>query len=425
MYTFRTLGRVVTGIGVGMALLLGACEYPLDPGPDPEKAEQEIQSGIYNKYWGINGGIQICNPSAGLEGRFSHCMAWLNLGDIDVDKPGFEAGYEHDRVIVSNKDNGVEWFLLADVFKKSLSDPPVNLNNPQIQDPEWGMHPLKSGTGWRADSATGYLAILVQDVGDKWDGYIVRMADKKILRFANNQFVGNETPHVWMKTPPQVAYDEDATAQIDETNSVSDEYGATGWLEDTAKVRAFFGTKDVKIVWSKQEKMHFIDYSAQATVTSCNETSPLEGYYFDSPLISPDGEWIAYNLTDGKDCRAYVRPLAADGRAILADRPDSVTADPHWYYDTLNSTYSLVYIFGAEKKGPYDIHWKVKDFYKNGSTVAKGIGPAIPAQGNLLQSEFFATGATSTLIGLPFAGGVNLDELVCTGYRFAYIAEAL
>jgi hypothetical protein len=431
MYTLRLFGKGLVCIGLGGMVFFSACEYPLHPAGLPSKDASdnkisiELNTGGAINMYKINGDNQTCNPSPAGEDMFADCMAWLNLKNVLVNETpsGFSTDgmYEHDRIIVSDTNNNVVWYLMAD----AIDDQDEGL---EIQDPEWGAHPYS--TAWNSGDVTGYMAFLGEDRvkepgGNKyeelWDGYIVRMADKVLLRFANDKFNGNETPHIWVGTPPSQAYAADASPSIDEANSIANEDGTIALLDDAAKIRSFFGTDSVKLVWADDNGIQYIDYSAGASVQSL-DVPDSAGFGYDSPLISPDGEWVAYNFVQGVDpCIAVVQKLSAGSTPVYVDT-DVNTCEPHWWKPDTSQSYYLVYNTGVDKKAPYDSHWKKILLNEYGITVARRIGNSLPASATVTREQFFS-GDEVTLLGFPFIGGINKGGYVCTGYQYSYLAK--
>ena len=83
-------------------------------------------------------------------------------------------------------------------------------------------------------------------------------------------------------------------------------------------MKAFFGDKPVKVVFTIDPKMYLLEYAggeAMVTTISSGDESPSgqDGGTINSPLFSPDGKKIAYaGTTQGKP--AFIRN-AVGGKA--------------------------------------------------------------------------------------------------------------
>ncbi len=102
-------------------------------------------------------------------------------------------------------------------------------------------------------------------------------------------------------------------------------------------VRAFFGGKAVKLVFTLNRQLYLVDYTGtEATVTRIShDDESLTGALgsINSPLFSPDGKKIVYaGTTRGQP--AFILDAVPGGQEawrVPLDPKAHVTADPHWH----------------------------------------------------------------------------------------------
>ena len=109
---------------------------------------------------------------------------------------------------------------------------------------------------------------------------------------------------------------------------------------DDSSVESFFGTKNVRLTYiegdkNPQRKIVFVDYANDAKSIRLKKPSGREDWNIDSPLISPDGNFVVYNMKDGESTwEAYIQELSEDSKAIKIERTKDMTsepAQPHWF----------------------------------------------------------------------------------------------
>ncbi|MBD3419843.1 MAG: hypothetical protein GF398_06985 [Chitinivibrionales bacterium] len=375
-----------------MVFLLNNCYEPeqmvsVNPNPPTE-----------SKIKPINVGAQICNPSASNNPRhFEGQMLWLGFDQLSVNVPAkwaseYKTGagevIQHDRLQITDETNTLTWYMMKPDF----------ITGAQFQDPEWSTHP-------------DYIAVLGQKagIGDIWGGYVARISDKKILKFNDNKLAGVSTPHLWLPEPDASAIpdlQDVATTQFTPSNAAS--FDSDGNV-DKATVQEFFGTDSVKIVYVLNEFIYFIDYSqASPAAVKLNVPADKEGYKVESPMISPNGEWIAYHYRLAEDGIAYIQKLEANSSPILASSPGT---DPHWFVDPDSRELFLIY---ADAVGPLGAYLdEVPQDGSEGNTYYRLIN---------LNSSWRRVGEENLLLGLPFQGGITKDgTALVTGYQWAYI----
>ncbi len=343
----------------------------------------------------INGVQQVCNPSTSMDTEnYPGCMTWLGFTQLDVNVPAeFASTYTlsnvelHDRLTVTDATNTVRWFLMRD------SVPGVT---GELQDPEWGAHP-------------DYMAFLGRGADQKWDGFIVRVSDKAILKFSENGVGETSTPHVWVG---------ESGSGVAPPPSGSGRY-ANGLLPRDS-IYDFFGTTDVKITYSVLNgnalDLYLVDYSCDTcgTIEPRKMVKPegRESYRVESALISPDGYWVTYNCyVTASSVEAYAQ------RLIPGSEPKLVAAkgaEPHWWFygGRTNIVYSTE---GGFTDGDLA---EVTDGSRGKTMVQEvSLAPTGPqfVQFSLLEDPWL-------LLNYPFKGGLSPDGFYAsTGYKRAYM----
>ncbi|MDB5105920.1 MAG: hypothetical protein JWP91_3609 [Fibrobacteres bacterium] len=109
---------------------------------------------------------------------------------------------------------------------------------------------------------------------------------------------------------------------------------------DGDSVRAFFGGKDVKLVFTREREMYLASYTggeAKVSLISHGDEG-VNGAVgsINSPLFSPDGKKIVFaGTTRGKP--GFILdavPGETDAWRVPLDPKAHVTADPHWFVDS-------------------------------------------------------------------------------------------
>ncbi|MBD3345924.1 MAG: hypothetical protein GF401_12750 [Chitinivibrionales bacterium] len=409
--------KIVFGLIVG--LIIGGCDYPYEPelqGPPPGTVV-DLSARIVP----INPGTQTCNPSITQNQQyFPGCMAWLNLqGPFDVRFPDpnntnypktfrdnypDKASIPHERITISDSTNTVVWYLRKPDF----------VNGSEVQDPEWCTHP-------------DYIAFLGSDFSLKWDGMVVRISDKSVLKFNEDMLKDYSTPHIWLPDPATIpAPDFSATATLSNTTfSANDD--SSGMVDKTT-INQYFGTDTVKITFCKGTasgiSIFYIDYSEAAPQLRQLERPAGKGpqWICESPLISPDGNWVAYNCKIGNGAEtneAYIQELAEGSKPI---RIASVGAEPHWWKDPVDSALYIVY---TDRGGP--LPSELNDNTNDGSIGSTFIQAVdfeklAEASQNNYGTWIASLGMLFELGDFPFKGGLSRDgRFFSTGYQYTYL----
>jgi len=258
----------------------------------------------------VNEGKQICNPSVSQDPvNYPASMLWLNFSgklNVNSEDTAFSTKViQHDRLTVTDTSNTVRWFLMRD----------ASVGECQFQDPEWSTH-ANFIVALRAYDVDGRSACENLDYGI----FAVRMQDKKKFWFYEKEIGEFATPHVWVSSDAVV----DTTA-------------------DASTVEGFFGTKDVRLVYvNSKDEIVYIDMSSGDLKKAVDgakvlkKPSGVDGWMMDSPLISPDGNFVVYNMINSSmtGWNSYVQELSDQSKPVLIPVTDDMTASPvqpHWF----------------------------------------------------------------------------------------------
>lgn len=382
-----------------IAALSAACVSCLH---DPSAYEGGTSAGTsasstadFGTIYPVDGGKQICNPSVSSDTvNYPASMLWLNFsGSLSVkDAP---VGYttsgvaEHDRLTVSDTAGKVLWFVLRD------SVPGAEC---QFQDPEWSASPDY------IVALGGRVAKGAKSCDDAIDYGILafRMSDKnkKPYWFYKDSISELATPHLWVGS---------ASAAVDSSDSLG----------------TFFGTDSVKLVYvSEDDKVIFVDFANGGKRVTLPRPSGRSGWMMDSPLISPDGKWITYNiLEDSFTWESYIQELAANSTPVKIPT-DSTTSlepvQPHWWQFG-----SRLFVVWAEF--PSGNAWLNKADLTNASAQDGSVGRTCMREVKLtagapMDIAVEWTGAVREIASVPFTGGRSPDgHFLATGTNNGYL----
>jgi hypothetical protein len=330
-------------------------------------------------------------------------MLFLNLeGPLNLTVPqewksqySSIADIAHDRLTIVDSSNTVRWFLIKPDF----------LPQAELQDPEWSRHP-------------NYIAF----IGDNdlaSDGYIVRISDKAVLKINKGRLQANSTPHLWLPDHfrNSTGLIRDAAASLFTSDSSS--WDTSTGIADKETIRKFFATDSVKFIFSKNKgssglTIYFIDFSqAQPGLVEIPRPKGRDGYDCESPLISPDGNWIVYNCKNGSlSCESYMQRIDGASEPVLLH--DGMAAEPHWWQ---NEKTADLYVLYSTKVGPLSaLLEQVTADGSYGETLIRRVTSG-PKWLSLYDPE-------SRLAPLPFQGGLTRDgSFLVTGYIYGYILK--
>jgi hypothetical protein len=176
---------------------------------------------------------------------------------------------------------------------------------------------------------------------------------------------------------------------------------------DKSAITAFLGTSNVKIAYVL---LSAVDGRRWAFWVDYNEAEPKpkqlkkpagKSLHADSPILSPDGKWVAYTLLLGNTYEAYMQKLDENAEPILVAKEG---ADPHWWTDPADGALYIVYA-NTGKVIPS------LSTYVGGKTFKQKVD--LSANGQL-------SGAPVEIADKPMAGGLSLDgAYLVTAYNDA------
>ena len=298
-------------LAVAMAILFSACVYEPEQFVESENSKGKsggAETSDIGNLFVLNAEKQICNSSVSQDTvNFPASMLWLNFGGVlNVKAP--DSVYttsrviQHDRLSVIDTSGRVLWYVMRDTAAGDC----------QFQDPEWSTHPDYI-VALRAYDTKGNKGCRNLDYGM----FAVRVSDKKKFFFFDKDVSEYATPHVWVD--PDAVRD---TAAADST------------------VEGFFGTKQVRLVYvNKKDQIVFVDFAnggIKKAKTLVKPSDIEDGWMMDSPLISPDGHFVVYNLFSDAmtEWRSFVQILSDKSRPIEIERQSGMISNPvqpHWF----------------------------------------------------------------------------------------------
>lgn len=382
------------------ALLMALCKYPYDPQVEPPIMKTVDGNDDATRVFPINGRQQICNPSISRDTvHFPGCMLLLNFsGVLAITAPAGMSGFsgwsaQHDRLTIVDTSNTVRWFMKREELGADERE--------EFQDPEWAAHPAY------------IVCLLSAGALRKWSCYAIHPRTRKRILLCKETLGENSTPHLWVgggaaapEEPSAVIYDENGFA-------------------DSASVFSFFGTSQVKVAVAvasgRDLSLYYRDYAGDDRLVPLARPDDRAGWRCESPLISPDGGWVAFNAWKTPALyESYIQELSATSRPILLKEGWS---DPHWWAHPADS--SLLYLVYQEVPGDNLVYGDLAD-------------PSLRLTGELgvtyRQLVHLFTGASTqsaslsrigqpeALVKLPTKGGLSPDgRYLCTGYDRAFI----
>lgn len=287
---------------LSLLFALSACVYE----PEQFVAQEESKGNSstttdMGALFAVNDGKQICNPSVSQDTKnYPASMLWLNFGGaLKVKAP--DSVYttskviQHDRLSVSDTSGKVLWYLMRD----------TKAGDCQFQDPEWSTHPNYI-VALRAYDTKGSTSCENLDYGM----FAVRMADKKKFFFYDKDMSEFSTPHLWV-----------------DPEAVRDSSG------DDSKVEGFFGTNQVRLVYvNKKDQIVFIDFAngGKEKAVTLKVPSGVDGWMMDSPMISPDGKYVVYNMINSSmtGWKSFIQKLSKDAKPIEIEKLTGMISEP-------------------------------------------------------------------------------------------------
>jgi hypothetical protein len=381
------------------------CGFPYEPRqqPSPEATSANpdtaaIGTGYLFK---VNPGIQACNSSISQNSGYNGCMLWLGFDALSVVVPDTMTGYAatvelHDRLTVVDTANTVRWFIMRSAMAPQG----------ELQCPEWSTHP-------------DYIASLLGTMTQPYSGFAIRVSDHRFLKICDRRMEEFSTPHFWL--PDSALSQGIVTAAT---------YDTTGFVKKE-HVRQFFNTSRVKVVYalpSRVGTLYFVDYDGAGEPVPVALPKPVgrESWSCASPLVSPDGDWVAYhcfaNSSKGNLYASYIQRLLPGAVPVLVA---DAASDPHWWVDPFTKEYYIVY---TVTHGEYFTEYDFSDPAVEARSVA-GKTVKQRLKGSWMDGPAHMGGLTVdagtppyTLVRLPFKGGLSRDGyFLSTAYKFAYL----
>ena len=379
------------------ALLLAACYSP-----EPFEAET-VESASSSKseigtLFAVNNEMQICNPSVTQDTvNYPASMLWLNFGGTLYVTPS-DSGFptdaeEHDRLTISDTAGKVLWYVMRDTSEGEC----------QFQDPEWSTHP-NFAVALRAYDKKKKNLCLPDNLD--YGMFAVRISDKKKFWFYDKDIREDASPHLWVA--PEASVDEDAA---------------------DSTVEGFFGTKDVRLVYvNGDDKIVFADFANGGLKKAVKLQRPAgkKGWGIDAPMISPDGKYVVYNLTENSNSwEAYIQELSANSSPVKIERGDkslSEPGQPHWF--AFNGRLYVVWIEVPSGKQMFNkviLSDKSAQDGSAGRTVMREIRLMAGAPSDLAIEW---VGDVREIAPIPMTGGRSPDaKFLSTGYKYGYLLE--
>lgn len=379
------------------ALLLAACYSP-----EPFEAET-VESASSSKseigtLFAVNNEMQICNPSVTQDTvNYPASMLWLNFGGTLYVTPS-DSGFptdaeEHDRLTISDTAGKVLWYVMRDTSEGEC----------QFQDPEWSTHP-NFAVALRAYDKKKKNLCLPDNLD--YGMFAVRISDKKKFWFYDKDIREDASPHLWVA--PEASVDEDAA---------------------DSTVEGFFGTKDVRLVYvNGDDKIVFADFANGGLKKTVKLQRPAgkKGWGIDAPMISPDGKYVVYNLTENSNSwEAYIQELSANSTPVKIERGDkslSEPGQPHWF--AFNGRLYVVWIEVPSGKQMFNkviLSDKSAQDGSAGRTVMREIRLMAGAPSDLAIEW---VGDVREIAPIPMTGGRSPDaKFLSTGYKYGYLLE--
>ena len=370
--------------------------FKADSSDDSDSSSESAVGKIYPVDGNKNESEQVCNPSVSNDTvNFPGSMLWLNFDELKVKK--HDDGYSltdvavHDRLTVSDTANNVVWYLMRDLSKGEC----------QFQDPEWSTHPNYI-VALRAYDTKGRKACEDLDYGL----FAVRMSDKKKFFFYDKDIIESASPHLWVD--PEAVRDSSA---------------------DDSKVEGFFGTKQVRLVYVNQKnQIVFVDFAngGLKKAKTLKKPSGVDGWMMDSPLISPDGNFVVYNaINSPSGWRSFIQELSDKSKPIEIEKTDDMVSrpvQPHWFqYKTR--------LFVVWTEIPKEVEFVIRDDLSSstiqdgskGRTVMREVSLAYGMPSDL---AFAWVSSAKELAPIPMIGGRSPDgRFLATGTNNGYLLE--
>lgn len=382
---------------------LSACVYEPEQFVESEKGENSNSNNSVTDMgtlYAVNDGKQICNPSVSQDPKnYPASMLWLNFGGTLKVKAS-DSVYttskvvQHDRLSVSDTSGKVLWYLMRD----------TEAGDCQFQDPEWSTHPNYI-VALRAFNSKGESGCKESDMD--YGMFAVRMSDKKKFFFYNKEMSEFATPHLWVETGA-----EPDTAAAEST------------------VEGFFGTNQVRLVYvNKKDEIVFVDYANGGTkgVKTLKKPSGVDGWMMDSPMISPDGNYVVYNMINSSmtGWKSFIQELSGNSKPIEIEKSPGMISEPvqpRWFtYAERLFVMWTEFPQGSQFVNKNDLSEVSVQDGSAGRTVMREVSVATGAPADL---AFAWAGDMIEIAPIPMIGGRSPDgRFVATGTNLGFLLE--
>ena len=382
---------------------LSACVYEPEQFVESEKGENSNSNNSVTDMgtlYAVNDGKQICNPSVSQDPKnYPASMLWLNFGGTLKVKAS-DSVYttskvvQHDRLSVSDTSGKVLWYLMRD----------TEAGDCQFQDPEWSTHPNYI-VALRAFNSKGESGCKESDMD--YGMFAVRMSDKKKFFFYNKEMSEFATPHLWVETGA-----EPDTAAADST------------------VEGFFGTNQVRLVYvNKKDEIVFVDYANGGTkgAKTLKKPSGVDGWMMDSPMISPDGNYVVYNMINSSmtGWKSFIQELSGNSKPIEIEKSPGMISEPvqpRWFtYAERLFVMWTEFPQGSQFVNKNDLSEVSVQDGSAGRTVMREVSVATGAPADL---AFAWAGDMIEIAPIPMVGGRSPDgRFVATGTNLGFLLE--
>ncbi|WP_321099868.1 hypothetical protein [Fibrobacter sp.] len=382
---------------------LSACVYEPEQFVESEKGENSNSNNSVTDMgtlYAVNDGKQICNPSVSQDPKnYPASMLWLNFGGTLKVKAS-DSVYttskvvQHDRLSVSDTSGKVLWYLMRD----------TEAGDCQFQDPEWSTHPNYI-VALRAFNSKGESGCKESDMD--YGMFAVRMSDKKKFFFYNKEMSEFATPHLWVETGA-----EPDTAAAEST------------------VEGFFGTNQVRLVYvNKKDEIVFVDYANGGTkgAKTLKKPSGVDGWMMDSPMISPDGNYVVYNMINSSmtGWKSFIQELSGNSKPIEIEKSPGMISEPvqpRWFaYAERLFVMWTEFPQGSQFVNKNDLSEVSVQDGSAGRTAMREVSVATGAPADL---AFAWAGDMIEIAPIPMIGGRSPDgRFVATGTNLGFLLE--
>ena len=387
---------------LSLLFALSACVYEPEQFVESEKGGKTSNNSTTDMgvLYAVNDGKQICNPSVSQDSKnYPASMLWLNFGGpLKVNAPDsiytVTNSVTHDRLSVSDTSGKVLWYLMRD----------TEAGDCQFQDPEWSTHPNYI-VALRAFNSKGESGCKESDMD--YGMFAVRMSDKKKFFFYNKEMSEFATPHLWLE----------ADAEHDTTAA-----------DDT--VEGFFGTDQVRLVYvNKKDEIVFVDYANGGTKSAktLKKPSGVDGWMMDSPMISPDGNFVVYNMINSSmtGWKSYIQELSENSKPIEIEKSSGMISEPvqpRWFaYAERLFVMWTEFPQGSQFVNKNDLTEVSVQDGSAGRTAMREVSLAAGAPSDL---AFAWTGDVVEIAPIPMIGGRSPDgRFVATGTNLGFLLE--